>query len=99
MIQHQRGVLNAPPPILSRVFQELSNGIVGLNNARKIVDFPFPFPFAQMITCMLLLHWLFTPLLTALLFKHWLWCSMLCFVTVLVFWSLNYVATEIEVPF
>lgn len=27
--------------------QELSRGIVNLQNARKIADFPFPYPYAQ----------------------------------------------------
>merc|ERR1719261_1071062 len=51
------------PPILSRVFNQLGNGIVNLNNARKITEFPIPFPLAQMITVMLLFHWCMTPLL------------------------------------
>ncbi|CAJ1456823.1 unnamed protein product, partial [Effrenium voratum] len=36
-------ILKIAPPILSRVFNELGNGIVNLNNARKITDFPIPF--------------------------------------------------------
>ena len=40
-------ILKIAPPILSRVFNELGNGIVNLNNARKITDFPIPFHLAQ----------------------------------------------------
>ena len=48
-------LLKIAPPILSRVFNELGNGIVNLNNARKITDFPIPFHLAQQaayICCM-----------------------------------------------
>ena len=41
-------LLKIAPPILSRVFNELGNGIVNLNNARKITDFPIPFHLAQL---------------------------------------------------
>merc|ERR1719199_1856550 len=41
MVLHmQTGVLPVAPPILSRAFQEVSRGIVNLQNARKIADFP-----------------------------------------------------------
>lgn len=30
---------------------------MNLQNARKIADFPFPYPFAQVSVIMLLLHW------------------------------------------
>eukprot|EP00930_Biecheleria_cincta_P013131 TRINITY_DN11870_c0_g1_i5.p1 TRINITY_DN11870_c0_g1~~TRINITY_DN11870_c0_g1_i5.p1 ORF type:complete len:542 (+),score=78.55 TRINITY_DN11870_c0_g1_i5:139-1764(+) len=39
----QKCIVKIAPPILSRVFNELGNGIVNLNNARKITDFPIPF--------------------------------------------------------
>ena len=42
------GFITAAPPIVSRAFQELSNGMVTLNNVRKIKEIPFPFAFAQM---------------------------------------------------
>jgi hypothetical protein len=32
---------------MAGVCQELSRGIVNLQNARKIADFPFPYPYAQ----------------------------------------------------
>merc|ERR1711865_503002 len=63
--------IKVAPPILSRVYNQLGNGIVNLNNARKITDFPIPFPLAQMVTFML----------------------------VFAFWSINYIAVELEMPF
>merc|ERR1712151_650540 len=62
MILHiQTGVLPVPPPILSRAFQEVSRGIVNLQNARKIADFPYPYPLAQISMILQLLHWATTP--------------------------------------
>ena len=37
-------------PIISRMYQELSNGMLGFHNAVKIKTTPFPFPFAQIIS-------------------------------------------------
>merc|ERR1712100_757954 len=59
----ETGVLTAPPPIVSRVFQELSNGIVEVQAARCWGEIKFPFPYAQMISCFLLLHWIALPLI------------------------------------
>merc|ERR1712048_780387 len=50
----KNGILWIAPPILSRVFQELSNGVVIVNDAMKITEYPFPYPYAQMLTILLL---------------------------------------------
>merc|ERR1719375_620630 len=41
------GILSIPPPILSRSFQEIANGMVHFHEAMKISNVPFPFPYAQ----------------------------------------------------
>ena len=41
--RHQAGGVKAPPPIVSRVFQELSNGVLAYNNACKMKEVPVPF--------------------------------------------------------
>lgn len=93
------GVVDIPPPILSRVFQELSRGVVNINNVRKITEFLFPFPYAQLITVMLLLHWVITPVMSGILLTKWYWAALVSFISVFAFWSLNYIASEIECPF
>mmetsp|Transcript_27475 Transcript_27475/g.78959 ORF Transcript_27475/g.78959 Transcript_27475/m.78959 type:complete len:523 (-) Transcript_27475:327-1895(-) len=93
------GVVPAPPPVVSRVFQELGRGMVNLHNVKKIKEFPFPFPYAQMITFMLLIHWIITPLGNLLLVDNKAWAITLSFISVLFFWSINYIAIEIEIPF
>ncbi|CAJ1349757.1 unnamed protein product [Effrenium voratum] len=93
------GVLDVPPPILSRAFQELSRGIVTLNNARKIKDIPFPFPYAQMLVCMLTVHWVVTPMLASLVVATWWWAAFMSFLVTGSFWCLMYIAIEIDQPF
>lgn len=96
---HVDGIICAPPPILSRAFQELSRGIVNLNNVRKIKEVPFPFPYAQMITVMLMVHWAITPLMAAHFVEN-RWCAgAICFLVTQSFWSLLYIAREIDHPF
>ncbi|CAJ1327807.1 unnamed protein product [Effrenium voratum] len=59
----ENGVLKVQPPILSRVYQTLSRGFVNLLNAKKIADTRFPFPFAQLISGLLILHVVILPIL------------------------------------
>jgi len=92
-------VIPIAPPIASRVFQELSNGIVNVQNAKKIREFPFPFPYAQMITTFLLLIWVITPCLCAMVVKAPSVSCAISFVVPFAFWSLNYIAAELELPF
>lgn len=93
------GVLPIAPPILSRVFQEYSRGIVNLNNARKIAEFPFPFPLVQCITLMLCMHWLLIPLTCGTSIKSGWWAGLLTFVVVFSFWCIHFFSMELEMPF
>jgi len=92
-------VVPIAPPVLSRVFQELSRGIVNIHNVRKIAEIPFPFPYTQMLTLMLVLQTFLTPALTAAITRSPVWASTLTFLVVEVFWCMNYIASEIEQPF
>eukprot|EP00406_Dinophysis_acuminata_P028704 CAMPEP_0179353062 /NCGR_PEP_ID=MMETSP0797-20121207/76128_1 /TAXON_ID=47934 /ORGANISM="Dinophysis acuminata, Strain DAEP01" /LENGTH=512 /DNA_ID=CAMNT_0021068095 /DNA_START=24 /DNA_END=1558 /DNA_ORIENTATION=- len=93
------GILCVPPPILSRAFQELSKGMVNFASAQKISELPFPFPYAQMITTTLVVHTFLLPVLMAILCTDTWWVGILSAVPILSFWSINYVAQEIESPF
>jgi len=93
------GVVPVPAPIVTRVFQELSRGIVTVQNARKIAEFLFPFPYAQMCCCMLIIYWFVTPVLCATLLEGWYWAGLLSGLSTLMLWSLYYIALEIEMPF
>lgn len=99
VINMDSGVLPIAPPVISRVFQELSRGVVNVNNVRKISEFLFPFPYAQMMTVMLLLHVGISPVLNGVLLEKRYWSGFASFISIFAFWSLNYVAAEIECPF
>jgi len=93
------GIVAVPPPVLSRVFQEISRGVVNLNEVRKISEYLFPFPYAQLATCILLLHTFLSPIVSGILLETWYWSFIFTLFSVFAFWSLNYVAVEIECPF
>lgn len=96
---HSEGILDVPSPILSRSFQELSRGAVNLNNLRKIKEIPFPFPYQQMLICMLLVHYIMTPVLASFFVTNMFVASSLCFFVTGGFWGIQYIAAEIDEPF
>merc|ERR1712129_21133 len=93
------GVINVPPPILSRVYQTLSRGFVNLLNAKKIKDTRFPFPHAQAIAVMILILSVLTPLVVTSLMEEALLAMAATFVPMLGLCILNYAAEELEMPF
>jgi predicted membrane chloride channel (bestrophin family) len=52
-----------PPPIVSRIFQELSDAKLGFNKARRINDIGFPFVVAQLTEFILLTLIILLPIL------------------------------------
>merc|ERR1712066_1090342 len=84
---------------LTRFFQELSQGAAHVINARIITGIPFPFPYAQLLTTLLIAHWLLTPFFCALVMESVLLSSTFTFISVIAFWGVNYIAAEIESPF
>lgn len=87
------------PPILSRVFQELAQGIVNVTDAEKLSSISFPFPYAQMLTIMLVAASIITPCFAGLLMNSVLWAVILSFLSIFALWSINDIAAEIECPF
>lgn len=92
-------VLNVPPPLLTRAFQELANGMVEYHEARKISRIPFPFPYAQTCDWLLLLHMLLTPFVVPQWVNGLVWVPIFTFIQVFIFWSLRNIAVEVENPF
>jgi len=93
------GAIDIAPPILSRVFQELSIGYVHFIDANKITTVPFPFEFAQMVWMMLVFFSTGpVPAMCAVgmtIYKS----AGYAFVITFVFWAVHYIAVEIESPF
>lgn len=95
----QKAIIKIAPPILSRVYNELGHGIVNLNNARKIKEFPIPFPLAQIVMVMLFFHALFTPLICAATIKTTGWSAVFAFIVSFCYWSVLFIALELEMPY
>jgi hypothetical protein len=93
------GTLDAPAPLVSRVFQELSNGMVGFNQAHKLALVPFPFPFAQLVSLLLLGLCTALPFYIDLFTRNVFWTPVLSFVLPTCFVGLNWIAIELEEPF
>eukprot|EP00927_Polykrikos_kofoidii_P008023 TRINITY_DN13320_c0_g6_i1.p1 TRINITY_DN13320_c0_g6~~TRINITY_DN13320_c0_g6_i1.p1 ORF type:complete len:598 (+),score=99.65 TRINITY_DN13320_c0_g6_i1:76-1794(+) len=93
------GILAIPPPILSRVYQTLSRGFVNLLNAKKLADTKFPFPYAQLITLLLLIQVVVTPLVIVSVVKSKILAFLFTFIPLFVFFIVNFVAVEIENPY
>lgn len=91
--------LKAPPPIQSRMYQELSNGMLGYNNVLKIADVPFPFAHAQLLSMLLLVWALFIPFYIMNFTQSYILGPAISFVLFESMWCLNELAKELENPF
>eukprot|EP00929_Paragymnodinium_shiwhaense_P048694 TRINITY_DN24589_c0_g1_i1.p1 TRINITY_DN24589_c0_g1~~TRINITY_DN24589_c0_g1_i1.p1 ORF type:complete len:413 (+),score=73.96 TRINITY_DN24589_c0_g1_i1:149-1387(+) len=93
------GVCTIPPPILSRIFQNLSNGLTQFYSAYRVTEVPFPFPFVQLIDYLVLFTCVMTPIPLQSFCRNEAWAFTSTFVIVLVLISLNCIAVELENPF
>jgi len=98
-----QGWLKAPPPVLSRVYQEISNGMLGYNQASKVTIVPFPFPFVQMVSVLLVAFVVGAPVViaqwTAWDSGRYFMSGSITFFVVLGYWGLNEICAELENPF
>jgi hypothetical protein len=87
------------PPIVARVFQFISDGVVGYNQSRKIAYVPFPFPHAQMTVFFSLTILFIFPLLYHSFVNNVLFACVMNFTTVLCLIGTHEVARELENPY
>lgn len=92
-------LIDVADPILTRSLQEMSRGVVNLNNVRRIKDIPFPYPYHQVILILLMLHWLATPILASLYIHSAVLSTVFVFIGQAGFWSLIYTASQLDQPF
>jgi predicted membrane chloride channel (bestrophin family) len=90
---------NVAPPIISRLYQFVSDGMAGYNQARKIAYIPFPFPHAQITTLFVLVIVGFIPVLMLTYLTNEAFGFVLNMCTVMCFTGLHEVARELENPF
>ena len=98
-IRVKEGGMNIPPPVVSRVYQELSNGAIGFHQSEKIARVPFPFPYAQLLAIMKVYFILTVPIAVVAFTDEPGFAIFMSFFTSFIFVSLNEVAIELEDPF
>ena len=86
-------------PIISRIFQFISDGMIGYNQARKVAYIPFPFPHSQIVSLFVLVTIVYIPLLMLTYVTNLYFGVILNLLTVLCFSGLHEVARELENPF
>eukprot|EP00747_Dinoflagellata_sp_TGD_P084940 gnl/TRDRNA2_/TRDRNA2_162713_c0_seq1.p1 gnl/TRDRNA2_/TRDRNA2_162713_c0~~gnl/TRDRNA2_/TRDRNA2_162713_c0_seq1.p1 ORF type:complete len:575 (+),score=90.28 gnl/TRDRNA2_/TRDRNA2_162713_c0_seq1:115-1839(+) len=93
------GLVNAPAPIVTRVFQELGAGLVNYHNAQQVVIWPFPFPYTQMNLVLIYLYMFVTPLVICTWESHPVVCFCYTMFSVVCMTGLDLIASELENPF
>ena len=93
------GVLTIPPPILTRVFQELDAAMSKYHQAEKFSKVPFPFPYVAALELFMVIHTLLTPLTLVNIIPNLVWPPLLTFVFVFMLWSLHFACSELENPY
>lgn len=92
-------MLSIPPPILTRVYQEIGAGMGEFHSAQLISMWPFPFPYAQLSLFLTFLHMIISPLIMVQYTKHIFAACFLTCVSVVSVISLNIISLELENPF
>lgn len=87
------------PPIISRVIQFLSDGMIFYNHARKIMFIPFPFPHAQISVIFVLVAIPAVAFLMDQFANNVILGSILSFLSVACLSGIHEVAREMENPF
>jgi predicted membrane chloride channel (bestrophin family) len=94
-----RGILLQDSSILSRVYQELSNGVLGFNQAYKIALIQYPFACAQMLTLFLVGFLFFCPVTIWRFSGGAFLTPAFTFLAILGFWGADQIACELEDPY
>mmetsp|Transcript_17190 Transcript_17190/g.39719 ORF Transcript_17190/g.39719 Transcript_17190/m.39719 type:complete len:706 (-) Transcript_17190:69-2186(-) len=98
--EHLAGSLGkVAPPIVSRIFQFLGDGMIFYNHARKIMFIPFPFVHAQLSIIFVLSMVVVVPYLMHHEIREESVGAILTFLTVLCLQGTNEVARDLENPF
>mmetsp|Transcript_29036 Transcript_29036/g.52888 ORF Transcript_29036/g.52888 Transcript_29036/m.52888 type:complete len:365 (+) Transcript_29036:49-1143(+) len=96
---HENGVLQVPPPVLSRVLVEIGAAMVKFHAVQNVAVVLFPFPLASTTELLLILQSCITPVVIVNWTAYRLNAGIFGFVLVFVLWFLNGVAAELENPF
>mmetsp|Transcript_28729 Transcript_28729/g.79100 ORF Transcript_28729/g.79100 Transcript_28729/m.79100 type:complete len:532 (-) Transcript_28729:79-1674(-) len=92
-------VLIVPPPILTRVFQEMEQGMLDFNFLLQLMTIPFPFPYAQVTLVLIQIYVIWTPFVMSIWTNNPVTASIFTFLAIVCMNSINMIATELENPF
>lgn len=95
----KNGLLNVPPPILSRVFQEMEKAMIEYNQVVQIMTLPFPFPYSQVCFMMIVGHVICTPIVMCYYTSNAYFSMIMTFLASGSFFALELIAAELENPF
>lgn len=97
--RQREGGLKVPPPVLSRLYQVLSDGHHGFMQAKKVSYTPFPLPYAQLVLFFLIVLMFSSPFVIVAYVDSTLVAALLSFCASLGYFALNEVGRELEDPF
>eukprot|EP00553_Chaetoceros_curvisetus_P011235 CAMPEP_0204641766 /NCGR_PEP_ID=MMETSP0717-20131115/51318_1 /ASSEMBLY_ACC=CAM_ASM_000666 /TAXON_ID=230516 /ORGANISM="Chaetoceros curvisetus" /LENGTH=549 /DNA_ID=CAMNT_0051662475 /DNA_START=877 /DNA_END=2526 /DNA_ORIENTATION=+ len=98
--EFEKGALGkTPPPVVSRLYQFVSDGMIGYNQARKVAYVPFPFAHTQLTTFYVVVIIFLLPILMLTFVHEVIVAALLNGLTVGVFVGLWQVSNELEDPF
>eukprot|EP00403_Amphidinium_massartii_P000494 CAMPEP_0178372628 /NCGR_PEP_ID=MMETSP0689_2-20121128/1451_1 /TAXON_ID=160604 /ORGANISM="Amphidinium massartii, Strain CS-259" /LENGTH=616 /DNA_ID=CAMNT_0019992557 /DNA_START=69 /DNA_END=1919 /DNA_ORIENTATION=+ len=93
------GVLNVPPPILTRAFQQMGNAMLNFHDATKLRLVPFPAPYIAVAHLLTLAHIILTPIIAV----NWTYtmgqAAFISFVQIFIVCSLLTLANGLDNPF
>merc|ERR550514_1235047 len=93
------GVIKVPPPICSRLYQEVSNGLDEFHSAKRIINIPFSFPFMQVLALFLAALTFIFPLVAWAVTKSQFWTPAITVVASVAYNSLAAICAELDNPF
>lgn len=99
MMEIRSGTLDAPPPIATRIFSELTDGMLAYQQAVKIAHVPFPFPFAQAVGLLLWMLYVCIPFYVDCFTQNVVLTPIISFVLPMCYCGLNQISVELEEPF
>lgn len=98
-MQENPPIISAPPPIVSRVFQEIGNGSFQIEKLFIISTTQLPAPYRIMLDVLLYIHVLYTCVVASVLIDNPAYISIVVFFAVFGLQCINFIAMEIEHPF
>jgi hypothetical protein len=99
MTSSGNGLLTVPPPILTRVFQEMETGMIEYNQVLQVINIPFPFPYAQVALFMIWFYMGFTPFIMIAWTSSPLTAGLFTFLSTSCLLGLEMISAELDQPF